>query len=255
MSQFYKPQRTRNIYDPKSSIPFKLSRSKIELFISCPKCFYMDRRLGVGQPPGFPFNLNSAVDTLLKKEFDAHREAGTPHPWFEKFGVDAVPFKHPDMNKWRDALRGGVEYLHQPTNLLVTGGVDDIWINPQEELIVADYKATSKKDEITALDKEWQGGYKRQAEMYQWLLRKNGFKVSNTAYFVYANGDAGKAGFFNKLEFRTNIIPYQGDDSWVDQVILDIKKCLDGNTIPAAGKYCDFCAYREAADKKENKNE
>ena len=29
---------------------------------------------------------------------------------------------------------------------------------------------------------------KRQMEIYQWLLRKNGFKVSDTGYFVYANG-------------------------------------------------------------------
>ena len=50
MSEFYKSNRTRNLYDPKSKEPFKLSRSRIESFIHCPKCFYLDRRLGVGQP-------------------------------------------------------------------------------------------------------------------------------------------------------------------------------------------------------------
>lgn len=69
MSQYYKPQRTRNLYNPTSTTPFRLSRSKIDLFIKCPRCFYLDRRLGVGQPPSFPFSLNSAVDTLLKDEW------------------------------------------------------------------------------------------------------------------------------------------------------------------------------------------
>ena len=80
MSEYYKANRTRNIYNPKDSEPFKLSRSKIELFTNCPKCFYLDRRLGIGRPPGFPFNLNTAVDTLLKKDFDVHRVNKTPHP-------------------------------------------------------------------------------------------------------------------------------------------------------------------------------
>lgn len=80
MSQFYNSNRTRNIYDPRSKQPFKISRSKIDLFVECPRCFYLDRRLGVGRPPGFPFNLNTAVDTLLKKEFDIYRAKDKVHP-------------------------------------------------------------------------------------------------------------------------------------------------------------------------------
>ena len=74
------------------------------------------------------------------------------------------------MDEWRDSLRAGVRYLHEPTNFLVSGGVDDIWINPAGELHVVDYKATSKKGEVN-IDAPWQDGYKRQIEIYQWLLR------------------------------------------------------------------------------------
>lgn len=246
MSEYYKPPRTRNLYDPKSKEPFRISRSKIELFMNCPKCFYMDRRLGVGQVPGFPFTLNSAVDALLKREFDVYREQGKPHPIMEKNGLDAIPFKHEKIDEWRDALRGGVTYLHEPTNLLITGGVDDIWVKPDGELIVADYKATAKQEEIKELDKDWQIGYKRQSEIYQWLLRKNGFKVSDTAYFVYANGDTDRPEFGDKLTFDTRLIPYTGNADWVEPVIFDIKKCLDSDKVPASGEDCDFCKYREA---------
>ena len=91
MSKFYTPKRSRNIFNPDDNKPFKLSRSKIDFFLECPRCFYIDRRLGVGRVPGFPFNLNSAVDTLLKKEFDYYRYKNQNHPLLEKYGVDARP--------------------------------------------------------------------------------------------------------------------------------------------------------------------
>src|SRR5207249_3771619 len=103
------------------------------------------------------------------------------------YGLDAVPFQHEKMDEWRDSLRRGSQYVHEPTNLLITGGVDDVWVKPNKELIIVDYKATSKDGEVS-LDADWQIGYKRQMEIYQWLFRKNGFKVSNTCYFVYCNG-------------------------------------------------------------------
>lgn len=245
MSKYYNPKRVRNVYIPGSKESFRLSRSKIDLFLNCPKCFYLDRRLGVGQPPGFPFSLNSAVDTLLKKEFDIHRKEGTAHPLMENYGLEAVPFDHPNMDIWRDALRAGITHLHKPTNLMITGGVDDVWIGADGKLIIVDYKATSKDGEV-GLDADWQIGYKRQMEIYQWLFRKNGFDVADTGYFVYCNGDTDKEAFDAKLEFDVKLLPYTGKDSWIEDTISDIHQCLNDSNIPEAGGECDFCLYREA---------
>lgn len=246
MSEYYKPHRTRNIFDPKSSEPFRISRSKVDLFVDCPMCFYIDIRLGVGRPPGFPLTLNVAVDELLKKEFDVHRAAGTKHPFMEKYGIDAVPFRHEKMDEWRDSLRKGVEYVHPETNLSVRGGVDDVWVNPKGELIVVDYKATSKRDEIN-LDGDLGAQYKRQMEVYQWLLRKNGFEVSNVGYFVYVNGNKDAKAFDKKLEFDVVVLPCSGDPSWLEPTLLEIKKTLMSDNVPASSANCDFCAYRKAA--------
>lgn len=245
MSKFYNPRRTKNVYDPKSKEPFKISRSKIDLFLHCARCFYLDRRLGVAQPPGYPFSLNSAVDTLLKKEFDIHRAEKTAHPLMKAYKVNAVPLDHEKMNEWRDALRRGIQFYHKPTNLIITGGVDDVWMAPNGELIIVDYKATSKESEVN-LDADWQIGYKRQMEVYQWLFRKNDFKVSSTGYFVYCNGDTDKKAFDAKLEFDIVLLPYVGNDSWVENVILDIKKCLTSNVLPKSHPECDYCLYRES---------
>ena len=252
MSQYYNPNRKKNVYDPSTSEPFRLSRSKIDLFVSCPRCFYLDRRLGVAQPPGYPFSLNSAVDTLLKKEFDIHRAERTAHPLMREYGVDAVPFAHVKMDEWRDSLRRGITVPIEGTKVTVTGGVDDVWQTPDGKIIIVDYKATSKSGEVN-LDAAWQDGYKRQMEIYQWLFRKNGFDVSNTGYFVYCNGDSDKEAFDGKLEFNIKLIPYEGDDSWVEQTILNAIDCLNSDVIPSSGEDCDYCKYRQAASEIENK--
>ena len=214
MSQYYNPKRTKNLFNPESKDQFKLSRSKIDLFLNCPRCFYLDRRLGVDRPP--------------------------------KYGVDAMPVAHKDLDQWR-ANFIGVQYLHKPTNFIVTGAIDDVWINSNGELMVVDYKATSKESEVN-LEAEWQIGYKRQMEIYQWLLRKNGHKVSDIGYFVYCNGKTDRAAFDGKLDFDVTILDYKGDDGWVEKAVKEAHDCLVADSIPKANSDCDYCNYREAVN-------
>ncbi len=86
-------------------------------------------------------------------------------------------------------------------------------------------------------------------EIYQWLFRQNNFKVSNTGYFVYCNGDTDKEAFDAKLEFDIKLLPYKGDDSWVENTIIEAHDCLIGDIIPESGEDCDFCKYREAVSR------
>lgn len=243
MTQYYNPRKTTNLFDPDSKEPFRMSRTKIELFVNCPRCFYLEARLGIARPGGFPFSLNNAVDLLLKKEFDIHRAGKSKHPLMEEYKIDAVPYMHKDIDVWRNA-RKGISYLFEPANILVFGGIDDIWINSKGELHVVDYKATSKTKEIT-IDEEWQMSYKRQMEIYQWLFLKNNFNVSDTGYFVYCNGNTDKKAFDKKIEFDIKIIPYKGDCAWIDKAVSDAKKCLMSEKLPGPGADCDFCAYRK----------
>jgi len=247
MSEYYTPKRIKNLYDPGDISPYKLSRSKIELFMQCPRCFYLDRRLGVGRPPGYPYTLNSAVDALLKKEFDLLRQNGEVHPLMKKYGVDAIPVKHDMLDEWRNNFKG-VQYHHEGTNFYLYGAIDDLWQNSKGEYIVVDYKSTSKKEEIIALDKGWQDAYKRQMEIYQWLVRHNGLTVSNTGYFVYCNGKTDMEKFDGRLEFDLTLISYKGNDDWVEGTVKEMHECLNGNNIPETGEDCDFCNYRGAVE-------
>lgn len=232
-------------YKPGQKTPFKVSRSKIELYMQCPRCFWLDARLKITRPNSPPFNINKAIDELLKREFDTYRSKGEPHPLMLEYKVQAVPFAHADLDTWRENFVG-VSTVHKPTNLHVFGAVDDLWVNPEGEVIVVDYKATAKDKEVD-IDSAWQVSYKRQMEIYQWLLRQNGFRVNNTGYFVYCNGRLDLDGFNNRVEFRTKIIPYNGDDSWVEPTLEKMKDCMEGEMpaigVAAMGGPCDHCTY------------
>ncbi len=228
-------------YQPGQTTPFKVSRSKIDDFLNCPRCFWLDRRLKITKPDTPPFQINKAVDALLKKEFDSYRLKGEPHPLMSDNHIRAIPYAHEKLNDWRENFVG-VQFLHEPTNLLTFGAVDDIWVNDDSELIVVDYKATAKKSEVS-LDAPWQIAYKRQMEVYQWLLRQNGFTVNPIGYFVYCNGRLDLDGFDSRVEFRIKVIPYTGDDSWVEPTLRKIKACLESDTMPEIGEACDYCRY------------
>jgi hypothetical protein len=228
---------------PLNGVTYRISRSKIDLYLNCPKCFYLDRRLGIAQPSGFPFSLNSAVDILLKKEFDIYRAKAQAHPLMKAAGIEAIPYNDPQIDLWRDSLKGGISYACPRTNLLITGAVDDVWINPQAELIIVDYKATAKEAEVT-IDADWQKSYKRQMEVYQWLFRQNGFKVADTGYFLYCNGLIDREAFNQRLDFEVTLIPYVGSDVWIKDVIDDIYQCLGAKIVPKSGSDCIYCQYR-----------
>ena len=66
-------KRHRWRFDPTREEPFEISRSGIDMFIKCPACFWMKIVKGI-KFPGMPgFLLNTATDTLLKKDFDKYR--------------------------------------------------------------------------------------------------------------------------------------------------------------------------------------
>lgn len=171
----------------------------------------------------------------------------------EKYHIDAVPFKHPDLPDWRDDFYKyvGASTLHKKTNLEICGIIDDVWINSKDELQIVDYKSTSTQKEIS-LEDEYKQGYKLQMEIYQWIFRQKGFKVAKSGYFVFANAGKNRDKFDGKLEFELTIVEHIGSDAWVEQAILDIKKCLDSAKIPAAANTCQHCQIYEARSRNQS---
>ena len=240
--------RKSSIYQPNQSDDFKISRGKFSNFLTCKKCFYMDRVIGLDAPGTPGWTLNETTDLLLKKEFDECRNAQIPHRLFIENGLEHfVPFEHPDMDKWRDSLRHGLMSRFAGTNIILTGGVDDIWQDTRtSDLIVVDYKSQANfkpLDPVSYLSDVYHDGYKIQMDFYAFLLKEMGFSVGPIAYFLVCNADRAADGFYGKMDFSETLIPYEWDTSWIPKQVEAMVQTMNSASIPDSNPSCKNCAY------------
>lgn len=243
-------RRESSRYTPNQSKPFKISRTKFSDFLTCRRCFYLDRVKGLIYPSLPGWTLNATTDLLLKKEFDLCREEQIPHRLFEYFDMThIVPFKHSLIDQWRDALRGGLEYKIDKSNIILHGGVDDLWLNEKTgEVIVVDYKSQANKNTVTTeayLKSVYRQAYKTQLDFYVFLMISMGFNISATAYFYVCNADVHANTFDGKLSFTETLVPYQWSIDWIPNEIDKMVNVLNSQTLPDINPSCENCAYSQ----------
>jgi len=240
--------RASSIYTPNQTETFKISRGKFSNFLTCQRCFYFDRVIGLDEPGTPGWSLNETTDILLKKEFDICREQQTAHRLFLEYKLDhLVPFKHPDINKWRDALHNGLMYQFDNSNIILTGGIDDIWQDTRDKsLIVVDYKSQANNKTLNAptyLSDAYHDGYRTQMDFYAFLLQRMGFDVSDTSYFLVCNADRSAKGFYGEMKFSETLIPYKWNAAWIPGKVSEMINLMNSSQIPDAHSSCKNCAY------------
>ena len=253
MKKNIKKNRHRGIYDPNNHSPYELSRTRIENFMKCPACFFLEQKKGVKFPSVPGYNINEATDVLLKKDFKLFRETHNPHPFLKNKGLGhLVPFQHKEFELWTQSLHFGAEgrlnTVHELTNLKIGGGLDDVWLNLEtKRLHVVDYKSTSLKspEKELSLDEPWKITYKRQMDLYVWILRRKGFSVDGIGYFLYCNADRFRTPYFllkDKAEMRFDValMEYPVDVSWIEPALLEIRALLDKDEQPSHHYRCEF---------------
>jgi hypothetical protein len=199
--------------------------------------------------PSLPgWTLNETTDRLLKKEFDGCRDDQIPHRLLDSLGMNhIVPLKHEMMDQWRDALRGGLEYHIAKYNLILHGGVDDLWLDKTTgKIIVVDYKSQANKYPVTTetyLGSTYHQGYKIQMDFYVFLMINMGFDISETAYFYVCNADVDAGTFDGKLVFNETLVPYKWSIDWIPGEIDKMVEVLNSQTLPDANPSCENCAY------------
>lgn len=226
-------------YDPSDRmIPF--SRSALEDYLRCARCFYLHRRLGIVAPPGPGSGLSVIVGTLLKKEFDRYRAAQEPHPIMAGLPGDLVPFAHPDLDGWRKPSLG-VRVPHRASGFEVFGALHDVWLDRKDgALRVVDIE-TTYLEEVPPLSRDLYR--RRQIEICQWLLRQRGFKVSPTAYRLLQRVNPTATSFEGQLRFNESVVSVVGDADWVAGLLIMARFCLDADTAPDGSEDCKTCTY------------
>ena len=242
--------RVSSCYSPNQKEDFKISRGKFTNFLTCKRCFYLDRVKGL-DPPGTPgWTLNETTDLLLKKEFDYCRERQIPHRLFiENELSNVVPFDHPEIDNWRDSLHKGLMLRHKDTNIILTGGVDDIWQhNISKQLIIVDYKSQAKLgrvDKQDYLEDPYHEAYKIQMDFYAYLLSGMGFDVHQTSYFLVCNAKRDDQEFKKRMNFDEYLVPYNWNIDWIDNKIDEMINLMNCKQVPEQNLSCKNCAYSE----------
>ena len=256
--------RSNTIYTPGQKEDFELSRSKFDDFKSCPRCFYLNIVKALISPSNPPYKLNTLTDTLLKKEFDKCRDEKKPHRIFEKYdlshiipydaGYEKVFIKSKNKNVikkvidiWRDSLHAGIKSRFKDTNIILKGGVDDVWFNKKtEELIIADYKSQEDQKEVNQdnyFESPYKKGYKRQLDFYAYLLKSIGKKVSSDAYLYICNAKEVDEGFNGKMIFDEILIHHKVKTDYIEDEIQNMIDAMNSTDIPKSHESCENCAY------------
>jgi len=251
--------RSSSVYSPNQKEDFKISRSKFNDFLTCQRCFYLDRVKGLVSPSTPGWTLNETTDLLLKKEFDLCREKQIPHRIFERYKLNhVVPFLHEDIDKWRDSLHHGLEVHFKDTHIILQGGVDDIWENTQDgKLIVVDYKSQANNNQVNTKDylsNVYHQGYKVQMDFYSYLLTEMNFEVSPISYFYVCNADRSAPSFHSKMDFEETLVPYEWDSSWIEEKVLEMIQLLNSEEMPESNPSCENCAYAQQRTMSEKNN-
>ena len=212
---------------------FKLSPSKLNLFLECPLCFWLNEQ-GVHRPAGpFP-SLPSGMDLAIKRYFDGYRAKGQLPPEL-KGKVEGKLFDDLNLlNVWRNN-RKGLSWTDDDGNILM-GAIDDCLIDGKN-FIVVDFKTRGfeLKEDSTSY-------YQNQLDCYALLLEKNGMKHPGFAYLIYFIPLEIKE--HGEVKFDIQIKKMHVDSQRALKTFNNALKLLKGKR-PTKHSECKFCAWAD----------
>ena len=231
----------KKLYSNNSSRPFKLSRTKIDLFFECRRCFFLDQKLGIKRPHGTPLVLSNRIVDDFKKELNICRVEKNIHSKVKELNKNLIPLSHNKLEEWKNSFKGA-SFLDDSTNLLVFGIIDDIWwdrsTSKNHSVII---KSNSKKNQM-GYENIWPG-YWRQLSLYSYLLSKNLLPMSSTGILVFINTPTSMDQIENRKNVNISIFEKILDFGWIQPTIKEISKTLNKEIPPKSSKKCKYCNY------------
>lgn len=220
----------------------KLSPNSLNLYLDCPHCFWLEKRMGIKRPPPYPYALNSAVDALLKEEFDTYRKKKIQPPLLTDNKIRANLFGNQRLlNQWRSNY-AGIRYFDEDLKATLFGAVDDVLEFDDGKIAPLDYKSTGSKTS-KIYDR-----FQLQLDVYTYLMEKNGYKTKKKGYLAFYVVDKSK-GFIDKLPFRKEIVEIDTNPQDVYEIFKDAVEILKKEFPPPHNEDCQFKRWLEKAKK------
>ncbi len=214
-------------------MPYKFSPSSLNLLKDCPRCFWLHFREGIRRPRGIFPSLPSGMDRILKVHFDTFMGKGELPPELAGLGKNVELFDDVELlAEWRNNFRG-ISWEDEEGNRL-RGDVDNI-LKKGEKLIVLDYKTRGYP-----LKEDTAGHYQDQLDLYNFLLRKNGYETANYAFLLFYHPDKVSEG--GDVAFHADLVKMKTSVKNAERILKEALSVLDGS-MPEPAEDCEYCKW------------
>ncbi len=217
---------------------YKLSPSSINVMLECPRCFWLQLVKKLRRPSGAFPSLPGGMDKILKKHFDNFMENGELPPEIKKHGLKNGYRLFDDkklLDIWRNNFKG-LQYVDKTSGFLLKGAVDNI-LSKGKKLVVLDYKTRGYP-----LKEDTAEHYQTQMDIYNFLLRENGYKTEDYAYLLFYHPE--KVVENGDVVFNTDLVKMETSAENGAKAFKKAIKILKSEKPPKASEDCKFCAYR-----------
>ena len=215
--------------------PLKLSRSKLDAFLHCQRCFWLEVH-GKAPPIDMAMGVYNVLDSIQKRYYDRYRNDGLP-PLLK----DKIPLKLADANLV-EKLRSGVSFDDEKLKAVLWGKMDDCFVDGKGRLVVMDNKTSS-----SGPNEEYEEGYRFQLDVYGYLLMKNGFKVAPYGYLVYYIPDK-ESDFNNGIKFKVETRKFKLDANRILDIFRRAVETAREKKPPARHEECEMCIWMHEMD-------
>jgi hypothetical protein len=212
---------------------YKFSPSSLSVLKDCPRCFWLQFNKGIKRPEGVFPSLPGGMDGILKKHFDTFRDRGEMPPELKHLEGEYKLFDNIDLlTAWRNNFQG-IQWLDEDGNLF-RGAIDNL-LQKGDKLVVLDYKTRGYP-----LKEDTADYYQNQMDIYNLLLRKNGYETEDYAYLLfYHPKQVNEQG---DVIFNTDLIRKNIDIRNAEKIFSRAVAILQGEE-PAPAKGCKYCGY------------
>ncbi|MBT3281611.1 MAG: hypothetical protein HN374_01415 [Cryomorphaceae bacterium] len=211
---------------------YKFSPSSLSLLKDCPRCFWLKFNKDIKRPDTIFPSLPSGMDKILKVHFDNFMKNGELPPELSELKGYKLFDDEELLKIWRSNFKG-IQWTDKKGNLF-RGAVDNILVKGKK-LVVLDYKTRGYP-----LKEDTHEHYQDQMDIYNFLLRKNGYETEEYTYLIFYHPH--KVEENSHVCFNTDIVKIKVNIKNAENIFKKAVKVL-GDEMPEASEECSFCKW------------
>lgn len=214
-------------------MPYKFSPSSLGLLKECPRCFWLNFNKSIKRPASIFPSLPSGMDKILKEHFDRCMKKSKLPPELKELDGQVKLFDDEELLKiWRSNFKG-IRWTDKKGNL-IHGAIDNL-LQKGKKLIVLDYKTRG-----FPLKEDTHEHYQDQMDIYNFLLRKNGYDTEDYTYLLFYHPHRVEE--TGHVCFNTDLVKIKVNIRNAESILERAVQVLEAE-LPAPSEGCGFCRW------------